>query len=91
MSPENFKIIFSKEFTKRPSKISKKDKLTIRKIEAEVIKISQNSLVGKPLRNVLRNYRRVHIDHFVLVYEIKGNEVRVLDFDHHDKIYKKKF
>lgn len=45
---------------------------------------------GKPLRNVLRNYRRVHIDSFVLIYEISGQEVRLLDFDHHDRIYKKR-
>lgn len=45
---------------------------------------------GKPLRNVLRNYRRVHIDSFVLIYEISGQEIRLLDFDHHDRIYKKR-
>ena len=91
MPPQNFRVVFSEQFTKILFKLSKKDKLTIKKLETEVIKISQNPLIGKPLRNVLKNYRRVHIDPFVLVYEIHGNEVRILDFDHHDRMYKKKF
>ena len=91
MSRQNFRVIFSEHFTKIVFKISKKDKLTVRKIETEIVKIGQNPLIGKPLRNVLKNYRRIHIDSFVLIYEIKENEVRILDFDHHDKIYKKRF
>lgn len=30
-------------------------------------------------------------DPFVLVYEITKTEVRFIDFDHHDKVYKKKY
>jgi len=35
--------------------------------------------------------RSVHIRHFVLTYEILENEkiVKLLDYDHHDKIYEK--
>ena len=91
MSPENYTVVFSENFTKILTKISKKDNPTLRKIEAEIIKISCSPLVGKPLRNVLKNYRRVHIGPFVLVYEIKGTEVRMLDYYHHDKVYKKNF
>jgi len=42
----------------------------------------------KPLRGDLYGARRVHIDkHFVLIYEVKNKTVRILDYDHHDKIY----
>jgi addiction module RelE/StbE family toxin len=40
----------------------------------------------------MKGARRVHISKsFVLVYEIdeKSKVVRLLDYDHHDKIYKK--
>jgi len=37
----------------------------------------------------LRNYRRIHVDPYVLIYEIKQQEIRLLDFDHHNNIYKK--
>ncbi len=59
-------------------------------IEAGVTKILRNPELGKPLRNILRNRRRIQIaGSFVLLYEIIGTEVRLLDFDHHNKIYKK--
>ncbi len=58
-------------------------------VENQIIKIITNPFCGKPLRNVLKNIRRVRIDSYVLLYEINQNEVRFLDFDHHDKIYKK--
>jgi len=87
------KIIFSPYFSENFSKILKrikaKDKETFQRVGESILKIINNPLCGKPLRNVLRNYRRVHIGQFVLIYEIIKTEIRFLDFDHHDKIYKK--
>jgi len=82
---------FSFEFQKILKKIAKKDKVTIKQIELQVLKIASNPIIGKPLRNVLKNYRRVHIGSFVLVYKISETEIVFMDYDHHDKIYKKKF
>lgn len=60
-------------------------------LEAGVAKILRSPELGKPLRNVLRNRRQIHVaGSFVLLYEIAGTEVRLLDFDHHSKIYKKR-
>ena len=60
-------------------------------LEAGVTKILRDPMLGKPLRNKFRGNRRVHIaGPFVLLYEIVGTEIRLLDFDHHDKIYKKR-
>ncbi|MEK7126299.1 MAG: type II toxin-antitoxin system RelE/ParE family toxin [Patescibacteria group bacterium] len=59
-------------------------------LETGVAKILRNPELGKPLRNMLRNRRQIHVaGSFVLLYEIVGTEVRLLDFDHHNKIYKK--
>ena len=59
-------------------------------LEAGIAKILREPTLGKPLRNVLRNNRGIHIaGSFVLLYEIVRTEIRILDFDHHDKIYKK--
>ena len=44
----------------------------------------------KNLRHDLKEAKRVHIDkHFVLIFEVDDNQkiVRLLDYDHHDKIY----
>lgn len=60
-------------------------------LEVGVTKILRDPTVGKPLRYDLKGNRRVHIaGPFVLVYEIVNTEIRLLDFDHHDKIYKKR-
>ena len=49
--------------------MSKKDKSGLKKIENQVYKIISNPLIGKPLRNVMKNYRRIHIGSYVLVYK----------------------
>lgn len=70
--------------------LKKKNPDIFRDTESGIIKILRNPELGKPMRNVLRNRRRIHIaGSFVLLYEILGAEIRLLDFDHHDKIYKK--
>lgn len=82
---------FSSEFQKVLKKISKKDKIVIKQIEDQILKIISNPTAGKPLRNVLKNYRRVHIGPFVLVYKITETEIVFMDYDHHDRVYKKKY
>lgn len=82
-------FVFSIEFKKILEKISKKDKPGLKKIEDQIYKIISNPFIGKPLRNIMKNYRRVHIGSFVLVYKIKDEEITFLDFDHHDRIYRK--
>jgi len=89
----NFKK--SKHLDKVLSKLSKKDKdlfeQVIKKIE-EVIN-SYSIEHYKHLRHDLKDYKRVQIGSFVLVfkYNKKENLIYFVDFDHHDNIYKKKF
>ena len=82
-------FIFSIEFKKILEKTAKKDRMSLKKIESQVYKIISNPLIGKPLRNVMKNYRRVHIGSFVLIYKIENQEIIFMDYDHHDRIYKK--
>ena len=85
-----FRPAFSDDFRKILEHAKKRDKKLYGLLVAQVTRVVDNPLCGKPLRNVLRNRRRVHIGSFVLIYEIHQQEIRFLDFDHHDKIYKKK-
>jgi len=76
---------------KKFKKLSIKDKETLRIIKRKVDDILANPYRYKPLRKPLQNKRRVHVaGSFVLVYEINENEktVTLIDFDHHDNIYK---
>ncbi len=82
-------FVFSIEFKKVLKKMAKKDKPGLKKVEHQVYKIISNPFIGKPLRNVMKNYRRTHIDSFVLVYKIENEEIIFVDYDHHDRVYKK--
>jgi YafQ family addiction module toxin component len=82
---------FSDNFNRILKRTKTKDKKIFQRIKESVDKIINNPLCGKPLRNLLKGFRRVHIGSFVLVYEITSTEVRFIDFEHHDKVYKKKY
>lgn len=71
------------------AKIKKRDPALIHQLDRQVAKILREPSLGKPLRNVLKNCRRVQVSSFVLVYEVISQTVRLLDFDHHDRIYKR--
>lgn len=83
------KIIYAPEFERAFEKTSQKDQEILRKLENQMDKAIRIPEIGKPLRHTLKSRRRLHVGSFVLVYEFYNNEIRFLDFDHHDKIYKK--
>lgn len=85
-----YKLTLEPEVDRIFKSLKKKNPNLLREIESGTVKILRSPELGKPLRNVLRNRRRIQIGgSFVLLYEIMGTEIRLLDFDHHDKIYKK--
>lgn len=86
---KQYTFVFDAEFDRTMRLLKKKKPSLFNKVSAQVEKVMRAPILGKPLRNVLRNYRRVHVGSFVIIYEIKDTEIRFLDFDHHDRIYKK--
>ena len=83
----------SEELQEKLRKLSKKDKSMheqlIKKIEE--IKNSSNIEHYKNLRYDMKDSKRAHIGHFVLIfqYDKKNNLINFDDFDHHDNIYKR--
>ncbi|HIH32035.1 TPA: hypothetical protein HA235_04980 [Candidatus Woesearchaeota archaeon] len=75
------------------SKLSKKDKLmyerVLNKIE-EIININDIEHY-KNLRYDLKNKKRVHLGHFVLVftYNKEVDAISFVDFGHHDEVYER--
>ena len=89
-SGDGYILIASTTYKKILTRLKSRDLGMVRAIDRGVEKILTNPMLGKPLRHGLRNFRRVHIaGSFVLLFEVSGNEVRLIDFDHHDRIYKK--
>lgn len=80
--PEHLDHIFSK--------LTKKNKMQMEIINKKLQQILRNPYHFKPLRGDMHGARRVHVDSsFVLTYEIDEYKkvIRLLDYDHHDKIY----
>ena len=84
-----FKV--SEELQKKLKKLSRKDKKLHKQLFKKIEEIvnSNNIKHYKNLRYNMKDSKRVHIGHFVLVfqYDKKDNMINFDDFDHHDKIY----
>ena len=72
-------------------KIAKKNRVLFEAIDKKIEEIKRNPEHFKPLRYSMKNVRSVHFGHFVLAFEIDHQKgiVKILDFDHHDKIYER--
>jgi len=83
----------SKEFGRVLAKLEKKDRQLYENLLNKMNEILNNSDIEhyKNLRYDMKEFKRVHIGHFVLVFKFdKVNDaVLFTDFDHHDNIYQK--
>ena len=83
------RIVYAEKFEWALYYWKKKDSRMFQNLVSQIDKIIREPEVGKPLRHVLKSRRRVHVDSFVLVYEFHNDQLRFIDFDHHDRIYRK--
>lgn len=87
---ERYRLVFSRNFEQVISSLRRKNPDVVRELASHFPKLSRQPELGKPLRHALRNYRRMHVSgSFVLLYELRDHDVILIDFDHHDRIYKK--
>ena len=85
-----YSLKVSEELDTKFTKLAKKNKKQMRIIDKKIQLILKNPYHFKNLRGDMHGAYRVHIGKsFVLTYEIyeKKNVVRLLDYEHHDKIY----
>jgi len=71
-------------------KLAKKNPKQLEIITRKLQQILENPHRFKPLSNIMKGFRRVHIHKsFVVIYSIdEKNKIVILeDYDHHDKIY----
>ncbi len=75
-------------------RLSKKDKPLYEQLLKKIDEVlnSYNVEHYKNLRYNMKDSKRVHIGHFVLVFQFnkQNNEIKFDDLDHHDNIYKRK-
>ena len=86
-----YKLEISDLADKKFYKIAKKNKVLFEAVSKKINELKKNPEHFKPLRGSMKGEKRIQFGHFVLVFEIdhKKGVVRILDFDHHDKIYRK--
>jgi len=86
----NFDV--SNNLEKILNKLSKKDKSLYNQILKKIDEVihSKNIEHYKNLRYNMKDSKRVHIGHFILVFQYKKDKNLIIfdDFDHHDNIYK---
>lgn len=88
-----YKFNVSKNLEKILTRLSKKDKDIYNQILKKINEVIRSDNVEhyKNLRHNMKDSKRVHIGHFILIFQYKREENLILfdDFDHHNKIYKK--
>lgn len=82
-----YRMKFSPLFEKQLKKLKKKDKILCLRLLKKLEELKQSPEHYKPLRNVLKGKRGVHLDPFVIVFEVQDNIVLVHYVKHHDKAY----
>lgn len=86
-----YRLAVKESLDRKFKKLKKKDREMLVLIDRKVQVILDNPHRFKPLKKPLQNKRRVHVGgSFVLIYEINEEDkiVTLLDFEHHDNIYK---
>lgn len=80
---------FSDRLKKILSKLYKKDRAKYESVLNKVDEILNTADLNhyKNLRYDLKNSKRVHIGHSVLIFQVIDDKVYFDDFDHHDRIY----
>lgn len=80
---------FSDHLKKILNKLYKKDRTKYEAVMKKVEEISNSADFDhyKNLRYNMKDSKRVHMGHFVLVFRVIGDKVYFDDFDHHDNIY----
>jgi YafQ family addiction module toxin component len=89
------KFLIEKKLEKIMIKLEKKNGFLYNQIKNKINEVinSKNIEHYKNLRHDLKEFKRVHIGHFVLIFRYykKDNLISFEDFEHHDKIYIKKY
>ena len=91
MNKLTYNLDVSKLADRLMNKHFKKDKKQKLAVWKKINQVLEKPHMFKPLKNVLKGQRRVHIGSFVLFYKINENTktVEVYNYKHHDDAYRK--
>lgn len=81
-----YKEVLTKPFLNDVKDI-KKDKILLERLHKKMDEILDNPEHYPVKKYELKGKRATHVGSFVVIFEIKGNEVIFLKFKHHDYAY----
>ena len=79
----------SVKFESNLRKIKKRNKILFERVIRKIEEILDQPEIYKPLKYDLAGSRRVHFGSQVMTFEIKGNTIKFLEIEHHDKVYRR--
>lgn len=82
-----YRLKFMPFFEKQLRKLKQRDAVLFERLTKKLKEIARNPEHYKPLRNVLAGCRGVHLDPFVIIFEIQGDLIILHYIKHHDKAY----
>ena len=80
-------LLISDKARKKLEKLYHNDPEQHSHVLKKINQINENPEHYKPLSGDFYGSRRVHIGDFVLVYHLEGDEIVIMDYDHHKRIY----
>jgi len=82
-----YEIGYSPRFEKSVKKLKKKDPPLYQQLRRKMEEIYDAPEHFKPLKKPEAGTRRAHVGSFVIKYVLRGDVIKILSFDHHDKAY----
>jgi len=86
-----FKFIITPSLAKQLDKLAKKDRILALAIRKKIYQVINSDIVflehSKNLRGDLKEYKRVHVGSFVLMFKIERDVIIFDRFRHHDDAY----
>lgn len=73
--------------TDAAKQLQKLDKKPAEQIFRKIHELKEKPLLGKPLRNIFKNHRRLHVGKYRIIYSIKGNTIIVAKIKHRKSVY----
>jgi addiction module RelE/StbE family toxin len=85
----SYRIVVHPDLASRCRKIRGKDPVRYEQVKKKIRLLVVNPELGRPLHPPLKGLWRIHIGHFVLLYEIDAKEqaIILLRLVHHDEAY----
>jgi len=80
----SYKLLFASDFEKEISKYDKAIKIQIFK---KINQLLGNPDLGKPLSNILKNSRSLHINKYRVIYRVVSNTIIVFKVSHRKYAY----